>query len=40
MYGELHKRGMPLTVIAPRDNRIDHSALDAAITGETKLVGS
>jgi len=38
MYGELHKRGMPLTVIAPRDSRIDHSALDAAITAETKLV--
>jgi kynureninase len=38
MYGELHKRGMPLTVIAPRGHGIDYSDLDAAITNETRLV--
>jgi selenocysteine lyase/cysteine desulfurase len=38
MYGELHKRGMPLTVIAPRDNRIDYSDLEAMIPPHTKLV--
>jgi selenocysteine lyase/cysteine desulfurase len=37
-YGEMNKRGMPLTVIAPRENRIDYKALDAAITRETRLV--
>jgi selenocysteine lyase/cysteine desulfurase len=38
MYGELHKRGMPLTVVAPKGNRIEYSDLEAAITAETKLV--
>jgi selenocysteine lyase/cysteine desulfurase len=38
MYGELNKRGMPLTVIAPKDNKIDYSELDAAITADTRLV--
>ena len=38
MYGELHKRGMPLTVIRPRGNRIDYADLEAAITPKTKLV--
>lgn len=38
IYGELHRRGMPLTVIAPRDQRIAESDLEAAITGETRLV--
>lgn len=38
MYGELHKQGMPLTVLAPRKNRIDYRELEAAITAETKLV--
>jgi len=38
MYGELHKGGMPLTVIVPRGNQIDHSDLEAAITQETRLV--
>src|SRR5882757_9684616 len=38
MYGELHKRGMPLTVLTPRDNKIDYSDLEAAITHETRLV--
>src|ERR1700732_1314191 len=38
MYGELHKRGMPLTVLAPRGNRIEYADLEAAITAETKVV--
>jgi selenocysteine lyase/cysteine desulfurase len=38
MYGELQKRGMPLTVVAPRGNRIDYSDLEAAVTGDTRLV--
>jgi selenocysteine lyase/cysteine desulfurase len=38
LYGELHKRGMPLTVLAPRNYRIDYSELEAAITPRTKLV--
>lgn len=38
LYGELHKRGMPLTVIAPRGDRIDYADLEAAITPETRLV--
>ena len=38
MYGELRKQGMPLTVIVPRENKIDHSDLEAAITPETRLV--
>jgi selenocysteine lyase/cysteine desulfurase len=38
MYGEMHKRGMPLTVLAPRGNRIEYADLEAAITAETKLV--
>ena len=38
MYGELNKRGMPLTVITPRNNKIDYSELEAAITSETRLV--
>ena len=38
MYGELAKRGMPLTVLKPRANRIDYSDLEAAVTGDVKLV--
>jgi selenocysteine lyase/cysteine desulfurase len=38
MYGELHKRGMPLSVIAPRGNRIDYGDLEVAITPQTRLV--
>jgi selenocysteine lyase/cysteine desulfurase len=38
MYGELHKRGMPLVVVAPRGNRIDYADLGAAIGRETRLV--
>lgn len=38
MYGELHKHGMPLNVLTPRDNRIDYAELERAITPQTKLV--
>jgi selenocysteine lyase/cysteine desulfurase len=38
MYGELNKKGMPLTVLTPTENRIDYSKLEAAITHETRLV--
>jgi selenocysteine lyase/cysteine desulfurase len=38
MYGELHKRGMPLALVTPRGNRIDYSELEAAITPGTRLV--
>jgi selenocysteine lyase/cysteine desulfurase len=38
MYGELQKRGMPLVLIAPRENRIEYSDLEAAITSEIRLV--
>jgi selenocysteine lyase/cysteine desulfurase len=38
MYGELHKRGVPLAVVAPRGNQIDYSDLAAAITPQTRLV--
>ena len=38
LYGELHKRGMPLTVVAPRDNRIDYAELEAAIEPHTRLI--
>jgi selenocysteine lyase/cysteine desulfurase len=38
MYGEMHKRGMPLTVLSARGNRIEYGDLEAAITAETKLV--
>jgi selenocysteine lyase/cysteine desulfurase len=38
MYGELHKRGMPLAVVPPKGDRIDYGDLEAAITPHTKLV--
>ena len=38
IYGELHKRGMPLNVIAPRSNRIQDADLEKAITRDTRLV--
>lgn len=38
LYGEMAKRGMPFTAIAPRDHRIDYAALDRAITPDIKLV--
>jgi selenocysteine lyase/cysteine desulfurase len=38
MYGELHKRGMPLTIVPPRNDRIDYSDLERMIPPGTKLV--
>jgi selenocysteine lyase/cysteine desulfurase len=38
IYGELHKRGMPLQVIAPRANKIAEADLESAITSDTRLV--
>jgi selenocysteine lyase/cysteine desulfurase len=38
MYGELGKRGVPVTCLAPRNNRIEPSDVEAAITGRTRLV--
>ncbi len=38
MYGELHKKGMPLTVVAPRENRIDYGDVERAISADTRLV--
>jgi selenocysteine lyase/cysteine desulfurase len=38
IYGELHGRGMPLAVITPRNNKIDYTDLEKAITPETRLV--
>ena len=37
-YGEMAKAGMPLTVIAPRENRIDYDEVDRAIGPKTRLV--
>lgn len=38
MYGELHEKGMPLTVVAPRENRIDYTDIERAISANTRLV--
>jgi selenocysteine lyase/cysteine desulfurase len=38
MYGELHKKGMPLSVVAPRDNKIDYTDMERAISANTRLV--
>lgn len=38
MYGERARRGMPLTVVAPRDGRIRLADLEAAITPTTRLI--
>jgi selenocysteine lyase/cysteine desulfurase len=38
LYGELHKRGMPLSVVAPRNNRIELADIEKAIGPDTKLV--
>ena len=38
MYGERHKQGMPLTVLRPRDNKIDYEELRLAITPDIKLI--
>jgi selenocysteine lyase/cysteine desulfurase len=37
-YGEMARRGMPLSVVAPRENRIDYDALADAIGPKTRLV--
>lgn len=37
-YSELHKHGMPLTVVPNRGSRIDHADLEAAISAQTRLV--
>lgn len=37
-YGERAKRGMPLTVVAPRDGAFDYDDFDRAITPATRLV--
>ena len=38
LYGERQKQGMPLTVLTPRDNRIDLADVERAIAPNTKLV--
>lgn len=38
MYGELAKRGVPVTCLTPKDNRIELSDVERAITGRTRLV--
>lgn len=38
IYGELRRRGAPVRVAMPRDNRIDPANLDALIKDDTRLV--
>ena len=38
MYGEFQKQGVPVAVVAPRNNRIDLHDLDALIQKNTRLV--
>jgi len=38
LYGELKRRGAPVTVVRPRGGGIDLADIRAAITGETRLV--
>ncbi|MBI1198616.1 MAG: aminotransferase class V-fold PLP-dependent enzyme [Phenylobacterium sp.] len=38
LYGELRRRGAPVAVVRPRDNRIDLADVRAAITPQTRLV--
>lgn len=38
LYGELHKQGMPLTVLSPRGPTVDYRDLDTAISKDTRLV--
>ncbi len=38
LYGELGKRGVPVTCLAPKDNRIPLEDVERAITPRTKLV--
>lgn len=38
LYGELNKRGVPLAVVAPRNNRIEPQDIERAIGPKTKLI--
>jgi selenocysteine lyase/cysteine desulfurase len=38
LYGELAKRGLDLTIVPPRDWRIDLADIERAVTRETRLV--
>ena len=38
LYGELGKRGVPVTCLAPKNNRIELEDVERAITSGTKLV--
>jgi selenocysteine lyase/cysteine desulfurase len=38
LYGELEKRGVPVAIAAPRDNRIELDDLDRLVTTATRLV--
>ena len=38
LYGELHKRGVPLGVVRPRGTRIDLADVRAMLTRGTRLV--
>jgi selenocysteine lyase/cysteine desulfurase len=38
MYGELHRRGIPVSVVRPRNNRIELSDLESTIHKTTRLV--
>ena len=38
LYGELNKRGVPVSVIAPKNNRIELKDIEQAIGPKTKLV--
>lgn len=38
LYGELGKRGAPLTVVAPRANRIELADIRKALTPQTRLI--
>jgi selenocysteine lyase/cysteine desulfurase len=38
LYGELEKRGVPVAIAAPRDNRIELDDLDRLVTTSTRLV--
>jgi selenocysteine lyase/cysteine desulfurase len=38
MYGEMRAHGVPVAVVAPRENRIDLADVDAAIVKGTRLV--
>ena len=38
LYGELAKRGASLTIVRPRDSRIDLADFERAVRGDTRLV--